>query len=311
MRITLPWRRPGLAAYRALWQRGAGDSHPDGGLRVAFGGTSTILFDDGDTALLTDGFFSRPGLLRTALGRIAPEPDVVEASLRRLGVQRLAAVICVHSHYDHALDAPLVAERTGALLVGSASTAHLGRGHGLPEQRLRVVRDGEVLRLGAFEVTMLASRHSPGERFPGTIDAPLTPPAKAAAWRSDTSFSVLVSHPTGTVLVQASANFIAGALAGRRADTVYLGIGGLGRQTPQFRERYWAEVVGATGARRVVPVHWDDFFRSLELPVRPLPYLLDDMGAAMGFVVDRCRRDGLDLVLPVPWQHADPFADTR
>lgn len=300
--------RPDVTAYRSLWQGASEGVPPDGQLRVAFGGTSTLLFDDGHTALLTDGFFSRPGLLRTALGTIAPARAVVDRSLHRLGVQRLAAVICVHAHYDHALDAPLVAERTGAMLVGSASTAHLGRGHGLPEERLRVVGDGDVLRFGAFTVTLLASRHSHGDRFPGTIDAPFTPPAKASAWRSDTSYSVLVGHPTGTVLVQASANFEPGALAGRHADTVYLGIGALGLQSAQFRERYWAEVVEATGARRVVPVHWDDFFRTLELPLRPLPYLLDDMDAAMSFVVDRCRRDGLDLALPVAWRRADPFA---
>jgi len=30
------------------------------GLRVMFLGVSTLLFDDGDTAILTDGFFTRP-----------------------------------------------------------------------------------------------------------------------------------------------------------------------------------------------------------------------------------------------------------
>jgi hypothetical protein len=33
----------------------------------------TLLFDDGKTALLTDGFFTRPGKLRTLLGRVAPD----------------------------------------------------------------------------------------------------------------------------------------------------------------------------------------------------------------------------------------------
>jgi L-ascorbate metabolism protein UlaG (beta-lactamase superfamily) len=274
---------------------------------VVFAGTSTLLFDDGRTAFLTDGFFTRPPLLRVALGRIAPDPTIVDGALGRLGVDRLAAVICVHAHYDHALDAPLVAERTGALLVGSASTMNLGRGHGLPAGQLRPVTDGDVLRLGAFEVTVVASLHSPGDRFPGTIDAPLTPPARAAAWRSDTSFSVLVTHGDHTVLVQASANHLPGALAGRRAGTVYLGIGGLGRQGPQFRERYWDEVVRSTGAHRVVPIHWDDFFTSLDRPLRPLPHLLDDMAPAMRFVIDRCRGDGIELVLPVAWEPLYPF----
>ena len=308
MTITLPWARPDLGPYDPLFQR---PCPPGDGPRATFAGTSTLLFDDGRTAFLTDGFFTRPGLLRVGLGRIAPDPAVVDACLRRLGVTRLAAVLCVHAHYDHALDAPLVADRTGALLVGSASTANLGRGHGLPEDRLRVVHDGEALTLGGFEVTVLASRHSPGDRFPGTIDAPLSPPARAAAWRSDTSYSVLVTHSGRTALVQASAHYRPGALAGRHADTVYLGIGGLGRQPAEFRERYWAEVVGATGAHRVVPIHWDDFFAPLHRPLRPMAYLLDDMDAAMRFVIDRCRADGVELVLPVSWEPMDPFGRAR
>lgn len=298
--------RPPLAPYRSLFAR---EAAPGGALRAVFAGTSTILFRDRDTAVLIDGFFTRPGLARVALGRIAPDPATVDRCLRRLAVTRLAAVICAHSHYDHALDAPLVAERTGALLVGSASTANLGRGHGLPETQLRVVADGEVLGFGAFEITLLDSVHSPGDRYPGTIAEPLAPPARARAWRSDTSYSVLIRHAGRGVLVHASANHRPGALTGHPADVVYLGIGTLGRQPEHFRQAYWDQVVRATGARRVIPVHWDDFFRSLDRPLRPLPYLVDDMAAAMRFLDDQSRRDNVELVLPIPWHPTHPFAD--
>jgi L-ascorbate metabolism protein UlaG (beta-lactamase superfamily) len=48
----------------------------------------------------------------------------------------------VHTHFDHALDAAVVADRTGAVLVGGESTANIGRGHGLAEDRIRVVTPG-------------------------------------------------------------------------------------------------------------------------------------------------------------------------
>ena len=44
-----------------------------GPLGVTFLGVSTLLFDDGASAILFDGFFSRPSLLRVGLGRIAPD----------------------------------------------------------------------------------------------------------------------------------------------------------------------------------------------------------------------------------------------
>jgi L-ascorbate metabolism protein UlaG (beta-lactamase superfamily) len=275
---------------------------------VTWLGVSTLLLDDGETALMTDGFFTRPGLLRCAT-RIAPDERVVRACLTRLGVTRLAAVVCAHSHYDHALDAPLVCRLTDARLVGSESTANIGRGGGLPEERLSVPAEGEPLEFGAFTVTLIESPHSPGDRFPGTVDRPLVPPARLRAWATGTSYSIHVRHHGRPLLVHASANYRPGALAGVEAETVYLGIGALGRQSPEFRSAYWDEVVACTGARRVVPVHWDDFLRPLDRPLVPLPHLADDFGTSMDFLLDRAADTGVDVALPVAWRAADPFAE--
>jgi L-ascorbate metabolism protein UlaG (beta-lactamase superfamily) len=37
---------------------------PPGQVRAVYLGVSTILFDDGRAGIVTDGFFSRPGLAR-------------------------------------------------------------------------------------------------------------------------------------------------------------------------------------------------------------------------------------------------------
>jgi L-ascorbate metabolism protein UlaG (beta-lactamase superfamily) len=279
-----------------------------GGVSGLFLGTSSVLLRDGDTALLTDGFFTRPGWLRVGLGRIAPDRQVIDACLARAGVGSLAAVVCVHSHYDHAMDAPVIAERLGAPLVGSRSTANIGRGHGLPDALLRTVDDGESLRFGDFEVTFVVGVHCPGDLAPGTIDAPLASPARAKAYRTGEAYSVFFRHPLGTVLVQGSAGFVPGRLEGHRADIVYLGIGQLGRQTDEFRHRYWEETVTATGARTVIPIHWDDFTTPLlTRPLRPFPYFADDFGISMDFLVERSRRDDVRLVLPALWQDMTLF----
>ncbi len=76
-------------------------------------------------------YFTRPSNITTA--KIQPDAALVTRSLQRAGVKSLAAVVTMHSHFDHALDAPLVAKQTGALLVGAKSTANIGRGYGLPE----------------------------------------------------------------------------------------------------------------------------------------------------------------------------------
>jgi L-ascorbate metabolism protein UlaG (beta-lactamase superfamily) len=304
--VKLLLNHPNLRQYREYQQRPAMDTD---GLTVWFLGTSSMLLSDGRTWLLSDGFVTRPGLPRVIAGRIAPDRSTIQAAISRLRIGSLAAVFCAHSHYDHALDAPVWALETGADLIGSASTANLGRGLAVPENALRVVTDGQTLRYGRFELTFVHSVHSPGDRYPGVIEQPLTPPARAGAWRSDTSYSVLVTHPRGRILLHASANWRPGALHGHQADVVYLGIGELGKRSEQFVATYWEEVVRATGARRVVLIHWDDFFTSLDRPLRPMPYALDDLRRTMNRLVPLARADGVEILLPVAWQPTQPLAD--
>ena len=55
----------------------------EGPLAVTFLGVSTLLVQDGESAVMTDGFFSRPGLLRVGLGRVAPSAERIDAALDR------------------------------------------------------------------------------------------------------------------------------------------------------------------------------------------------------------------------------------
>lgn len=297
--------RPDMAAFRSLFQPKA--AAPENGLRVTYLGVSTLLLEDGETALMTDGFFTRPGIVEVAFGRVAPDPAVIAASLARIGVRRLAAVIPVHSHYDHAMDSPEVARLTGALLLGSESTANIGRGWNLPETRIRVVRHGETLAFGRFQVTFLAGRHVPTLFTGGTIDAPLVPPVRASAYREGTSWVLHVAHGDRSLVIAGSAGVLPGLMAGRRADAVFLGVGGLGQQDEAYMDAYWRETVAAVDARRVYPIHWDDFTRPLSEPLVALPRRLDGFDASMAFLTRRAREAGTQLRLIDPFDRFDPF----
>lgn len=278
---------------------------------VTFVGVSTLLFDDGDRALLFDGFFSRPSLVQLLTRRIRPDAARIAAGLTRLGIAdpgRLAAVIPVYSHYDHALDSAEVARRTGALLVGGTSTLNLGRGGGVPAARLRQATEDEPIQAGAWRLRFVESSHCPPDRFPGTIDAPLTPPARVSAYRCAEAWSVLVEHmPSGrTALVQGSAGFVRGALHGVHADVAYLGVGQLGVRPVQEIRDYWAETVEAVGAQRVVLTHWDDFLGAV--PLRALPYAGDDLDVTCRLFADLARRQGVAVHLPTPWTPESPWS---
>ena len=302
--------RPELGRYAGLFTVPAGTAGSP--LTMTWAGVSTLLLDDGESAIMTDGFFSRPGLPRVALARIAPAPARINDCLTRLGVRRLDAVLPVHSHYDHVLDSAVVADRTGAVLVGGESTANIGRGHGLPGDRIVVAGSGEPLRLGAYDVTLIESHHCPPDRFPGVITAPVRPPARTSAYRCGEAWSTLVHHRGSDrrCLIQGSAGYLPGALTGHRAEVAYLGLGQLGRQPVRYLTEYWTETVRTVGARTVVGIHWDDFFRPLSAPLRALPYAVDDLDVSLQVLGDLARADGVRLLLPTLWRPEDPWAES-
>ncbi|GAB1811463.1 MBL fold metallo-hydrolase [Mycobacterium sp. MUNTM1] len=305
MRLKLG--RPDIARYADRFDAPAA---PPGAPSVTWMGVATLLIDDGSSALLTDGYFSRPSLAKIAAGKVAPSPTRVDGCLARAKVSRLAAVVPVHTHIDHVLDSAPVADRTGAQLVGGQSAANVGRGYGLPADRIVVAVDGEPIRLGAYDVTLIESHHCPPDRFPGVIDEPVTPPVKASAYRCGESWSTLVHHRSTDrrLLIQGSAGFVNGALAGHRADAVYLSVGQLGLQPRSYLVDYWTETVRAVGARRVILIHWDDFFRPLTKPLRALPYAGDDLDFSIRTIDELATRDGVAVHLPTVWRRENPWA---
>jgi L-ascorbate metabolism protein UlaG (beta-lactamase superfamily) len=298
--------RPDIRDFAALFQ--PSQPAPQAGVRVTYLGVATLLIEDGETAIMTDGFFTRPGITDVVLGKVAPDRDRIARSLEKAGVRQLAAVIPVHSHYDHAMDSPEVARLTGALLVGSESTANIGRGWDLPENRIKVVGHGDVLTFGRFRITFLAGRHVPTPFTGGVVDAPLRPPVRASAYREGTSYVLFVEHDGRAMVISGSAGVVPGLLSGRKAETVFLGIGGLGQQDAAYMGRYWDETVQAVGARRVYPIHWDDFTRPLDQPLQPLPRRLDGFDASMRFITERARATGTELHLIDAFARLDPFA---
>jgi L-ascorbate metabolism protein UlaG (beta-lactamase superfamily) len=151
--------------------------------------------------------------------------------------------------------------------------------------------------------------HQP-DRFPGTIDAPVVPPVKVSAYKCGEAWSTLIRHrPTDRrLLAVGSAGFIKGALAGHRADVVYLGVGQLGLQPERYLVDYWNETVRTVKARRVILIHWDDFFRPLHAPLRALPYAGDDLDVSVRVLSRLASEDGVALHLPTLWRRADPWS---
>ena len=233
-------------------------------------GTAGVMLDDGTTALLIDPFVSRPSIGRVVFGRPVPVDEArIDLWMEMPGIERTAAVFVSHSHYDHSMDAPSFARRLDARLVGSPSTAIIGERSGLPADRIDVVEPGQPMRFGEFTVTMLHSQHGKAVAgrvpYPGNVEPDFETPAKAKDYRMGGAYAVVVQHSAGTAVHHGSAGWNPAMYDHIDADVVFLGLAGR-----DDTATYLGAVLDATNARRVVPIHWDNFFRGFDESLAPL-----------------------------------------
>jgi len=268
-------------------------------------GVTTLLFDDGETQLLVDGFFSRPSFGDIVFDRpVNNDAATINYALDEYRMRRLAAVIPAHSHFDHAMDVGAIANRTSASVLGSESTLQIARGAGVPEDQVTLVEIGKAYEFGRFTVTLLTSRHAAvGWRssvvYAGEIDAPLAMPQPVSAMREGGSYTIVIAHPQGTTIVQGSAGMPEKSLGDVAADVVMLGVDGLESLGFEYAERYWQSTVTSTGAQSVYPIHFDDLTRPFGTIVAGARFLGDFELTAKWFETLRDRWDK-DVELFVP-----------
>jgi L-ascorbate metabolism protein UlaG (beta-lactamase superfamily) len=265
-------------------------------VRATFLGVTTIYLTDGRTHLMIDGYLTHPDIFANGFStEVGPSRPIIQRNLERAGISKLDAVFVAHTHFDHVLDSPVVAEMTGAKLVGSKTAGMIARGYGFPEDRFVLVEPGVPMRFGDFTVTAIRTRHGPMMFYsdgqagppdePEELTEPIVPPAAWPSYPVGECYAFHIAHPLGNVVVQPSAGYVAGQFDGFPADVVFLGIARLGGQTMAYRRRYFTEVVRATGAKRIIPVHWDNYAVPLSDHLEPTHNLVDDFHDAMRFLI--------------------------
>lgn len=238
---------------------------------VTWLGTAGILVSDGRTGILIDPYVSRFSMGKVFFGsKLKPDMGKIQQTVDRLGKKNISLIVVSHTHFDHAADAPYFAGITGAPVAGTESTLNVCRGAGLPEEQMKLVAHGQTMKMGAFTIRFIESKHGPAlfgrVPYPGTIDAPLAQPARASAYRLGGVFAIVISHPSGTLVHHGSAGFAPNMYDGISADTIFLGIAGRGDT-----EEYLAETALKLKVRSLVPVHFDNFFKPLKggMPILP------------------------------------------
>lgn len=265
-------------------------------LSIQFLGNTNLLFTDGETHILTDGFFTRPSV-RDILGElISPNKEVIVDCLEKANISKLDALIPLHSHFDHAMDVGPVVELTGAKLIGSSSSINIGKGYGLQDEQMEIPPLNTPISIGKFTLTFIASRHwqYPDPELRATlldqdIEAPIITPASYLDYKEGISYTILVEHGTTTFAIQGSAGYIEDAIPNFDADIIFVSLGGIESMDDTYNNDYQKHVIDALKPEVIVPIHWDDFTVSLSKGLKTQSLLLrwmqgGDLGKAFEII---------------------------
>lgn len=281
-------------------------------LTVQFLGNTNIVLSDGHTSIMTDGFFSRPSPFQVLFTDIKPDVFEVKRCLAKAGISKLDAVIPVHSHFDHAMDAPMVAHITGAQLIGSSSTINIGKGYPLSENQMTIPPLNEVVKIGKFKITFIASRHW---QYPDAkqrallldqdIEAPLTPPASIYDYKEGISYTLFIEHDSTKIAIQGSAGFKQHSIKNLDADILFLAISGIEIMDETYNQNYQDFLIDPLQAEVLVPIHWDDFTVPLAEELKTTNVLFNKIyGSNLGKAFEQIEKRNLHKnrkikVLPV------------
>ncbi len=239
-----------------------------GSVELRWLGTSGYELRCDGHVLLVDPYLSRPCLRTLLLEPLVPDTAVIYRE-----IDRADAILVSHTHFDHALDVPCIARRTGATVYGSRSAANLTAASGIPRSRIEACEGREVVEVGPFKVTVVPSAHSRiglGKKvpYPGDIPASCEPPLRALGYRVGEVFSFAIEVGELCIYHVASAEFADAEVRHRDVDLLIFSISGR-----QASERYVERALKAFRPRAVMPTHYDDFMRPFNAKMRLLPFM--------------------------------------
>ncbi len=231
------------------------------GLELEWLGVSGYRMTYEGVSLFIDPYISRVPLRSLLLRRRAlPDPALLDRWVGRAG--DVAGVLVGHTHFDHAVDAPAIAQRFHAPAYGSESLVRLMRLHGLGGLAVEV-EPHRRYELGPFVVSFTPSAHSKlilGRRVPfdGELSCDHLHGLTPGAYRCGQVWGIRIEVAGTSFYHQGSANLVDEALRAEPVDVFLAGVAGRA-VTP----RYWARVLPRLDPRIVVPTHYDDFFKPL------------------------------------------------
>lgn len=227
---------------------------------------------DGDTVILLDPYLSRVRFQDRRYGPndatdVPNDPRPVvkineaansDAEAIDRHVPKADYVLLSHSHFNHAMDVPYIAKKTGAVVIGTESTCNIAINGGVPDEQIHAVKGGEDYEYSAFSIRVIPSLHSALScklyKDFGTVRLKQEPLCLDEYVEGGT-LAYLVRMGGREILLFGSMNFIEREVEGLRPDVAFIA-----SAPPRLDiHDYTARLMRCLGQPPlVVATHWDD-----------------------------------------------------
>ena len=186
-------------------------------------------------------------------------------------IQRADFILVTHTHYDHVLDVPHIARKTGAAVIGTESTENVLRAYSVPEEQLLTVRGGEDYQFSSFSLKVIPSIHSPRDHkhyfssatAPAGMKAPLT---MEQIHPEGGTLAYLIRLHGHQILAFGGMNFIEREMVGLEPDVALIGAGASRKEIYDYSGRLMRDLHYPA---IVLPTHWDNFLAPFEVSQEP------------------------------------------
>lgn len=178
-------------------------SHALAAIEMRWLGVASFLIEDGESKIMFDPAWTRPGAFHwLGMASFKSDEQLVDKVLKKLGVEKLSAVLVTHSHYDHIVDAPLVAKKTGATFYVDKNFERIAKAHNFKGLALKPLEVNKTFQVGKFKITAYQRDHAP---LIGSIDfVPGDVPEKFDFnfwdYKAGGTWIYLLEHPEGVIL---------------------------------------------------------------------------------------------------------------
>ena len=201
-----------------------------------------------------------------------PDPEAINAHIDKVNY-----ILITHAHDDHMLDAPYIAKKTGATIIGTEGAANIARAWGVgdvfdPEhvelkkiktQPLIVVRGGEDFQFEDFSLQVIPSLHTAlfDKRYndgfwAGSAPAVLEAPLHESDYKEGGTLVYLLRLAGHRIFIMGSMNYIERNLSSLHPDIAIIGAGIDRKQIYHYTDRLMRALADPAV---VFPTHWDDY----------------------------------------------------